>query len=91
MCLCNVLLLSSIYNSNPNEPTPVSFTWPEYEITKQAYISLDRDMVELPDNHFLDAAPRHFWSEVIPGHFNEEPVDICESIPWFLRRLLHCA
>jgi len=66
-CLCNVLVLSSIYNSNPNEPTPVPSIWPEYEITKQAYISLDRDMVKQAEKHFLDAAPQHFWSEVIPS------------------------
>jgi len=53
-------------------PEPVRAPWPHYEMTKQAYISLDRDMAIHSEKHFLDTRPRHFWSEVVPGLFTTQ-------------------
>ena len=70
--VCVILCLHLYFHSDPNMPEPVRAHWPHYEMTKQAYISLDRDMAIQSEKHFLDTRPRHFWSEVVPGLFNTQ-------------------
>jgi len=48
-------------------------------MTKQAYISLDRDMDNKSVKHYLDERPRQFWFEVIPGLFGNQTMALTQE------------